>query len=84
MNLLQQISRSRRWSNRATEHRPLHITNYVFELAKRFNDFYHEAPVLQEGVDPAVRQARLALVTATRITLKNGLTLLGIAAPEQM
>ncbi|MCO5229399.1 MAG: arginine--tRNA ligase, partial [Thermomicrobiales bacterium] len=85
LNLLQQISAFPEMVQRAaTEHRPLHITNYVFELAKRFNDFYHEAPVLQEGVDPAVRQARLALVTATRITLKNGLTLLGIAAPEQM
>ncbi|MCO5229350.1 MAG: arginine--tRNA ligase [Thermomicrobiales bacterium] len=85
LNLLQQISAFPEMVQRAaTEHRPLHITNYVFELAKRFNDFYHEAPVLQEGVDPVVRQARLALVTATRITLKNGLTLLGIAAPEQM
>lgn len=85
LNLLQQISAFPEMVQRAaTEHRPLHITNYVFELAKRFNDFYHEAPVLQEGIDPAVRQARLALVTATRITLKNGLTLLGIAAPEQM
>jgi arginyl-tRNA synthetase len=68
----------------AAEHRPLHITNYVYELAKRFNDFYHEAPVLQEGVEASVRQSRLALVTATRITLRNGLALLGIVAPEQM
>jgi arginyl-tRNA synthetase len=85
LGLLQQISAFPEIVQRAaTEHRPLHLTNYVFELAKRFNDFYHEAPVLQEGVEPAVRQARLALVTATRITLRNGLALLGIVAPEHM
>lgn len=85
LDLLQQISAFPEIIQRAAnEHRPLHITNYVFELAKRFNDFYHAAPVLAEGVDPQVRQARLALVTATRITLRNGLALLGIVAPEQM
>ena len=85
LNLLQQISAFPEMVQRAAnEHRPLHITNYVFELAKRFNDFYHEAPVLAEGVEASVRQARLALVTATRITLRNGLALLGIVAPEQM
>ncbi len=85
LGLLQQISAFPEMVQRAaSEHRPLHITNYVFELAKRFNDFYHAAPVLAEGVDPKVKQARLALVTATRITLRNGLSLLGIVAPERM
>jgi len=66
----------------ADEHRPLHITNYVYDLAKRFNDFYHACPVLQSG-EP-VRSARLALVAATRTTLRNGLALLGIDAPTAM
>ncbi len=66
----------------AEEYRPLHITNYVFEVAKRFNDFYHACPVLK--ADEPVRTARLTLVAATRTTLKNGLALLGIEAPEQM
>ncbi len=66
----------------ADEYRPLHITNYVFEVAKRFNDFYHACPVLKS--DEPVRTARLALVAATRATLRNGLALLGIEAPEQM
>jgi arginyl-tRNA synthetase len=83
LTLLQQVSAFPEIVQRAaTEHRPLHITNYVFELAKRFNDFYHACPVLQ--AEPAVRQARLGLVTATRLTLRNGLALLGIAAPTQM
>ncbi len=66
----------------ADEYRPLHVTNYVFEVAKRFNDFYHACPVLI-APEP-VRTARLTLVAATRTTLKNGLALLGIEAPEQM
>lgn len=66
----------------ADEYRPLHITNYVFDLSKCFNDFYHACPVLQS--EPSVRQARLALVSITRTTLRNGLALLGIAAPTQM
>jgi arginyl-tRNA synthetase len=66
----------------AEELRPLHITNYVFEVAKRFNDFYHACPVLIS--EEPVRTARLTLVAATRTTLKNGLALLGIEAPEIM
>ncbi len=66
----------------AAEYRPLHVTNYVYELAKTFNDFYHACPVLK-AAEP-VRTARLALVAATRTTLRNGLALLGIEAPEVM
>jgi len=66
----------------AEEYRPLHITNYVFDVAKRFNDFYHACPVLIS--EEPTRTARLTLVAATRTTLKNGLALLGIEAPEAM
>ncbi|MCC6314563.1 MAG: arginine--tRNA ligase [Thermomicrobiales bacterium] len=66
----------------ADDYRPLVIANYVFDLAKRFNDFYHACPVLQSP-EP-VRTARLALTAATRQTLANGLALLGIAAPAAM
>jgi len=66
----------------AAEYRPLHVTNYVYELAKTFNDFYHACPVLK--ADEPMRTARLALVAATRTTLRNGLALLGIAAPAVM
>ncbi|HEV2072914.1 MAG TPA: arginine--tRNA ligase [Thermomicrobiales bacterium] len=83
LSLLQQIAEFPGIVQRAAdEHRPLHITNYVYELARRFNDFYHACPVLQS--EEPVRSARLALVTTTRITLRNGLALLGIAAPRQM
>jgi arginyl-tRNA synthetase len=66
----------------AAEYRPLLITNYVYDLAKRFNDFYHACPVLPSP-EPT-RTARLALTAATRRALANGLALLGIAAPEAM
>ncbi|HEU5424030.1 MAG TPA: arginine--tRNA ligase [Nitrolancea sp.] len=66
----------------ASEYKPLLIANYVYELAKRFNDFYRACPVLS-APEPQ-RQARIALVAAARQTLANGLNLLGIAAPEIM
>ncbi len=66
----------------AAEYRPLLIASYVYELAKRFNDFYHACPVLQSP-EPT-RTARLAITAATRRALANGLALLGIAAPEEM
>lgn len=66
----------------ATEYRPLYLTNYVYELAKTFNDFYHACPVLKS--EEPVKTARLTLVAATRVTLRNGLALLGIDAPVEM
>ncbi|HEV2108600.1 MAG TPA: arginine--tRNA ligase [Thermomicrobiales bacterium] len=66
----------------AAEYRPLLLTNYVYELAKAFNDFYHACPVLSS--EEPTRTARLALVAATRRALANGLKVLGIEAPEEM
>lgn len=66
----------------ADEYKPLVIANFVYELAKRFNEFYRVCPVLQ-APEPQ-RSARLAMVAAVRQTLANGLALLGIAAPEVM
>jgi arginyl-tRNA synthetase len=66
----------------AAEYRPLVIASYVYDLAKRFNDFYHACPVLQSP-EPT-RTARLALVAATRQALANGLGLLDIVAPDAM
>jgi len=66
----------------ADEYRPSIVATYVYELAKRFNDFYHACPVLQS--EEPTRSARLALTAATRRTLANGLQALGIAAPNVM
>lgn len=81
--LLQHIASLPEEIQRAAEqYRPLLITNYVYELARSFNDFYHACPVIHS--DEPVRSARLALVDATRQTLANGLWLLGIEAPPAM
>jgi len=66
----------------ASEYRTLHITNLAYELAKSFSDFYNACPVLK--AQPAVRDARLRLVAATRQTIANALNLLGIEAPPVM
>jgi arginyl-tRNA synthetase len=69
----------------AEEHKPLVIATYVYELARRFNDFYADIdnrPVLT-APEPQ-RSMRIALVAATRQVLANGLGLLGIIAPDVM
>jgi arginyl-tRNA synthetase len=66
----------------AEEFKTLQITNHAYELAKAFNDFYRNCPVIQ--ADPAVRVFRLRLVAATRQSIANLLRLLGIQAPEVM
>ncbi len=83
LDLLQQLAAYPEWIQRAAaENRPTIICQYVYELAKTFNDFYHACPVIQS--EEPQRTARLALVAATRQTLANALDVLGIAAPTQM
>jgi arginyl-tRNA synthetase len=83
LGLLQHISNYPNEIQRsAEEYKPLLIASYVYELAKRFNDFYHACPVLQSK-EPT-RTARLSLVAATRQALANGLNLLAVDAPEEM
>ncbi len=66
----------------AREYKPLFLAVYLFQLAKSFNDFYRDCPVLRAEAD--VREARLVLVAATRQVLANGLSLLAIPAPRYM
>ncbi len=63
---------------------PTKVTAWVRRLAGCFHGFYHDCPVLADGIDPALTQARLWLVEATRIGLAIGLDLLGVSAPEAM
>ncbi|WFD09486.1 arginine--tRNA ligase [Tepidibacter hydrothermalis] len=58
------------------------IARYVVDLAQAFNKFYHDNAIIVE--DEKVRKARLALVLATKQTIKNALSLLGVEAPERM
>ena len=64
------------------EFKPNLIANYLFELASRFNGFYAGLPVLKAEKD--VAEARLKLVSAVTVVLKNGLGLFGIESPEEM
>ena len=66
----------------ADHRRPHVLASYAQDLAAEFNQFYRYIPVLKaEG--PA-RDARLALVEASRWTLRNTLDCLGVEAPEEM
>ena len=62
---------------------PALIANYAFDLAKEFNGFYQDIPVLKEE-NETLREFRLALSKFTADVLKNALGLLGITAPERM
>jgi arginyl-tRNA synthetase len=61
---------------------PQILADYLRELANAFHIFYHECRIL--GVDERLQTARLNLSLATKVTLKNGLSILGINAPERM
>lgn len=83
LNLLEQIGNFPAEVRRAAEtDKPLIVSNYVYDLARRFSDFYGACPVMQ--AEPETRAARLALVDATRQTLANALALLGVHAPDVM
>ena len=58
------------------------LAAYAYELAATFNQFYRDCPVLT--VEEPLRNARLALVTASKLVLMNALDTLGIVAPEEL
>jgi arginyl-tRNA synthetase len=62
---------------------PKSLARYSYNLATTFNLFYEKVPVLKE-IDADVRMARLALVKAFGIALKNALNVLGITALDRM
>jgi Arginyl-tRNA synthetase len=59
------------------------ITHDLFELAQKFNSFYHKYPILNEN-DPAERQRRAACAEVFRRTMTAALDLLGIPVPQRM
>ncbi len=66
----------------AQEFKPLLVATLAYELARAFNDFYMQCPVIQAPDEQ--RSFRLRLVAAARQVLNNLLTILGIPAPEVM
>jgi arginyl-tRNA synthetase len=66
----------------ARELAPHSVAFYLRELAGEFHSYYNAERILVD--DEALRAARLALCAAVRQTLANGLSLLGVSAPEKM
>jgi len=66
----------------AQELAPHTVAFYLRELAAQFHSYYNAERILVE--DAALKTARLALCAAVRQTLANGLSLLGVSAPEKM
>ena len=62
---------------------PALIANFVYELAKEYNQFYHELPMLKEP-ETAKRNFRLGLSGFVGHTIKSAMGLLGVEVPERM
>jgi arginyl-tRNA synthetase len=66
----------------AASFKPSVLAQYLFDLASASNDFYRDVPVI--SADKVDRLRRLRIVEALKLTLANGLAVLGIKAPEEM
>ncbi|GET24757.1 arginine--tRNA ligase [Prolixibacter sp. NT017] len=64
-------------------HSPAIVANYIYDLVKEFNQFYHDYSIMNEP-DETVRSFRLVLARTVGQTIKNGFSLLGIEVPERM
>lgn len=62
---------------------PALLANYIYELAKEYNQFYHDFPVLKEE-DEQKKNLRLQLTALTGNIIADSLKLLGIQAPDKM
>ena len=62
---------------------PAMIANYSYDLAKAFNSFYQDTPILRE-TDENVKHFRVQLCSFVANTLKNTMNILGIEVPEKM
>ena len=62
---------------------PQILTNYLFDLATKFHKYYATCRILNEN-ENELTQSRLYLINTIRITLSNGLNILGISSPERM
>ncbi|HEY9123093.1 MAG TPA: arginine--tRNA ligase, partial [Bacteroidales bacterium] len=67
----------------AKEFSPAIIANYCYDLAKEYNQFYHDCPILKEA-DIAVKSLRFALSQQVSQAIGYGMKLLGIDVPERM
>ncbi|MDF1610963.1 arginine--tRNA ligase [Stygiobacter electus] len=66
----------------AENYEPHKIANYLEELAATFHKFYTECRII--GSEKNLAEARISLAIATQIVLRNGLSILGVSAPNKM
>ena len=62
---------------------PAYIANYIYDLVKEYNQFYHDFSILREE-NPEIKQFRLVLSENVAKVVKSGMSLLGIEVPERM
>jgi arginyl-tRNA synthetase len=80
MKMLHQFKQEVLYS--AEKYEPHRIANYLEELASSFHRFYTDCRIL--GSEENLAEARIALAKATQIVIKNGLSILGVSAPDSM
>jgi arginyl-tRNA synthetase len=61
---------------------PFYITRFIVDIAQKYNRFYNGCQILTE--DAVTTKSRILLTYAVNMTIKIGLGLLGIEAPEKM
>lgn len=67
-----------------TAFNPALIANYIYELTKLFNRFYHDYPGILKEENTVIKTFRLQLAKTCAQTIANAMGLLGIAVPERM
>ncbi len=65
------------------EYSPSQIANYIYDLVKQYNQFYHDFQILKEE-NEALRSFRLVLSRNVAKVISRGMSLLGIQVPEKM
>jgi len=82
-SLLKELSRYKGVvESSALQYEPHQLAYYLKDLASCFHSYYNACPFLVD--DESLTQARLALIVASKQVLVNGLSLLGVSAPESM
>ena len=62
---------------------PSVLANYSYDLAKEFNQYYHDNPILKEQ-DPGVLKMRLVMIDTVASVLEKAMGILGITLPDRM
>ncbi|MEG0655632.1 MAG: arginine--tRNA ligase [Mucinivorans sp.] len=68
----------------AADHSPAIVAAYAYQMAKVYNQYYHEHPILRDGVSESDRALRLALSRVVASVILSAMSLLGIEMPDRM